>query len=115
MSLGANDALDPCLAPTKHPLAISPSSGLTVLSQPSKGSDGGGVPFLPTSPQRGKPNQGEGPEVLAAEASRPPEVLPLCPWWGSSYFTPEMLRPALPSLRATPAAARVTEARLSWG
>ena len=76
---------------------------------------GGGVPFLPTSPQRGKPNQGEGPEVLAAEASRPPEVLPLCPWWGSSYFTPEMLRPALPSLRATPAAARVTEARLSWG
>lgn len=81
MSLGANDALDPCLAPTKHPLAMSPSSGFTVLSQPSKGSDQGGgrgCPFSPhlTTERKTKPGRrSQGPGSKGKQGSRSPAPL----------------------------------------
>ena len=82
MSLGANDALDPCLAPTKHPLAVSPSSAFTVLSQPSKGSDGGGGSLF-SPPHHREENQTR-EKVLrpwqqrqAKQAPRSPAPLPM--------------------------------------
>lgn len=93
----------------KHPLDIRPSSRFAALPQPPKESDREGhfYPHL-TSESSQRRSQGPGSRVW-----RGPQESCLSALASSSHFTPEMRRPALPSLTPAPAAARVTEARLT--